>query len=78
MKTGQNASAPVKKPMSWIASSAGLCKIPKGVQMQLRRYQWLYLIIVGLVCAPAVLLPGSLRELRTGSHVRGSVPSDLG
>ena len=32
--------------------------------MQLRKCQWLYQILVGLLCAPALLLSGSLRGLQ--------------
>jgi hypothetical protein len=32
--------------------------------MRLQKYHWLYLIVVGLLCAPAFLLPGSLERLR--------------
>jgi hypothetical protein len=32
--------------------------------MRLRKYQWLYLILVGLLCAPALLLAGSLQGLQ--------------
>jgi hypothetical protein len=32
--------------------------------MRLRKYHWIYLIIVGLLCAPALLLSGSLQGLQ--------------
>jgi hypothetical protein len=31
--------------------------------MRLQKYHWLYLIVVGLLCAPAFLLPGLVERL---------------
>jgi hypothetical protein len=31
--------------------------------MRLQKFHWFYLIVVGLLCAPALLLPTSLERL---------------
>jgi hypothetical protein len=55
------------KPLHYeLLRSSRSCQIvrhPKGMEMRLQKYQWLYLIIVGLLCAPALLLRGSLQRL---------------
>ena len=36
--------------------------------MRLRKYHWIYLALVGLLCAPALFLSGSLEQLTKQDH----------
>jgi hypothetical protein len=45
--------------------------------MRLQRYQWFYLMIVGLLCAPALLLPGALQRLKEQEPATKSLEDDV-
>jgi hypothetical protein len=49
----------------------------EGMRMRLRIYQWLYLIIVGLLCAPALLLSGSLQGLQNRESANKCAGDDV-
>jgi hypothetical protein len=49
----------------------------EGRSTRLRIYQWLYLIVVGLLCAPALLLSGSMQGLQNRESANKCAGDDV-